>query len=186
MQPYKYVIIGNSAAGVAAVEGIRKRDRNGTIAIISQEDGGIYSRPMLSHFLSGKITEEKLNFRQEDFYSRNGAETFLGRCIAQVDPVKSCLRLTDGEEISFEKVMIATGAHAKRQEMPGCLLEERLLPAQQTGRPGDRGIGVLRDEGHNPGRRAGRDGGHPGIADQGPRCHVDYLLRQAHVAAVGR
>ena len=122
MQTYKYVIIGNSAAGVAAVEGIRKRDRNGTIAIISQEDGGIYSRPMLSHFLSGKITEEKLNFRQDDFYTRNGAETYLGRCIAQVDPVKNCLRLTDGEEISFEKVMIATGAHAKRQEMPGCLL----------------------------------------------------------------
>ncbi|MGD0816921.1 MAG: hypothetical protein ABR986_00790 [Methanomassiliicoccales archaeon] len=58
MRPYDYIIIGNSAAGFATVEDIRKRDRNGTIAVISKEDGGIYSRPMLSHFLSGKITEE--------------------------------------------------------------------------------------------------------------------------------
>ena len=123
MKPYKYVIIGNSAAGVATVEGIRKHDRNGTIAIISQEEGGIYSRPMLSHFLSGKITEEKLNFRQDDFYTRNGVESFLGRCIAHVDPVKNFIRLTGGEEISFEKVMIASGAHAKLQEIPGCHLK---------------------------------------------------------------
>ena len=37
------------------MEGIRKHDLNGTNAIISKEGGGIYSRPMLSHFLSGKI-----------------------------------------------------------------------------------------------------------------------------------
>ncbi|HEY3419739.1 MAG TPA: FAD-dependent oxidoreductase [Methanomassiliicoccales archaeon] len=123
MRSYRYIIIGNSAAGIATVEGIRKRDREGSIAIISQEDGGIYSRPMLSHYLSGKIPEEKLNFRQEDFYTRNGAETFLGRCLIKVDPVKNRAILTDGEELTFEKVMIAAGAHAKRHEMPGGTLK---------------------------------------------------------------
>ena len=123
MQLYTYAIIGNSAAGIATVEGIRKRDLNGTIAVISKEGGGIYSRPMLSHFLSGKIPEEKLNFRQDDFYVRNGVDTFLGKAVAQVDPSKNRLQLTDGEEIYFEKLMIASGAHAQRPGMPGSLLK---------------------------------------------------------------
>jgi NADPH-dependent 2,4-dienoyl-CoA reductase/sulfur reductase-like enzyme len=50
-------------------------------------------------------------------------EAFLGKCIAQVDPVKNRLQLTEGGEFFFEKLMIATGAHAQTQEIPGNLLK---------------------------------------------------------------
>ena len=123
MRSYNYAIIGNSAAGISAVEGIRKRGRNGTVAVISREGAGIYSRPLLSHYLSGKTTEEKLNFRQDDFYSRNGVDPFLGRSIARVDPSMNRVVLTDGEEIFFEKLMIATGARAQRLDIPGGSLQ---------------------------------------------------------------
>jgi nitrite reductase (NADH) large subunit len=123
VRSYNYVIIGNSAAGIATVEGVRKHDRNGTIAIISKETGGIYSRPLLSHYLSGKITEDKLNFRQDDFYSRNGVDPILGKCIVRVDPSMNRVLLADGEEIFFEKLMIATGAHALKQDIPGISLQ---------------------------------------------------------------
>ena len=119
MRLFNYVIIGSSAAGISAVEGIRKGDRSGTIAVISRENGGIYSRPMLSHYISGKITEDKLNFRQDDFFVKNNVVTFLGDSIERVEVSNNCLHLNGGEEIFYEKLMIATGAHAQKQEMPG-------------------------------------------------------------------
>ena len=122
MPHYNYVIIGSSAAGISAVEGIRKRDRNGTIAVVSKEDAGIYSRPMLSHYLSGKIPEEKLNFRQNDFFSKYAVESLLGKRIERVEPSKNCLLSKDGGEILYDKLLIATGAQAQRQEIPGAFL----------------------------------------------------------------
>ena len=119
MRRYDYVVIGSSAAGISTVEGIRKWDRNGTVAVISQENGGIYSRPMLSHYLSGKITEDKLNFRQDDFFTKNRVDTFLGDKIEKVEPPNNCLHLNGGGEIFYQKLMIATGAHAQKQDVPG-------------------------------------------------------------------
>ena len=48
MNRYKYLIIGNSAGGIGAVEAIRKVDTEGTIAIISDEEYHTYSRPLIS------------------------------------------------------------------------------------------------------------------------------------------
>jgi len=54
-----YVIIGNSAAGIGAVEGIRQIDKQGEITIITNEAHHTYSRPLISYLLLGKVTEEK-------------------------------------------------------------------------------------------------------------------------------
>lgn len=49
--PVKYLIIGNSAAGVAAVESIRQYDKTGTLAVVSDEPWHTYSRPLISYLL---------------------------------------------------------------------------------------------------------------------------------------
>ena len=54
----KYVIIGNSAAGVGAVQGIRELDKDGDITMISDENYHTYSRPLISYWLKGDVTEE--------------------------------------------------------------------------------------------------------------------------------
>ena len=55
----KYVIIGNSAAGVGCVEGIRKIDKSGEILIISDEKYATYSRPLISYWLIGQGRRQK-------------------------------------------------------------------------------------------------------------------------------
>jgi NADPH-dependent 2,4-dienoyl-CoA reductase/sulfur reductase-like enzyme len=45
----RYVLIGNSAASLAAVDGIRKRDQNGEITIVNREEGPAYSRVALPY-----------------------------------------------------------------------------------------------------------------------------------------
>src|SRR5512146_2539354 len=95
----KYVIIGNSAGGVGAVEGIRSLDKNGSLAIISDEPYLAYSRPLISEYLAGEKTIEGMLYREEDFYSRNNVEKVLGKKVTGVDTDKSVVRLDSGEEI---------------------------------------------------------------------------------------
>jgi len=58
-----YVIIGNSVAAVGAVEGIRKHDKITPIIIKSDEPYHTYSRPLISYYLGGKVTQDNMNYR---------------------------------------------------------------------------------------------------------------------------
>ena len=62
-----YVIIGNSAAAIGAVSGIRSVDQTGCITIISSEPYFTYSRPLISYWLQGKVADDKLYYREPDF-----------------------------------------------------------------------------------------------------------------------
>jgi len=63
-----YVIIGNSAAAVGAVEGIRTIDDKIPTTIISDEPYHTYSRPLISDYLAGKVTEDQMLYRPKNFY----------------------------------------------------------------------------------------------------------------------
>lgn len=54
-----YVIVGNSAAAVGCIEGIRQVDQRGKITVISDEPYHTYSRPLISYLLLGKTDEQK-------------------------------------------------------------------------------------------------------------------------------
>ncbi|MHB1127045.1 MAG: NAD(P)/FAD-dependent oxidoreductase [Bacillota bacterium] len=104
-----YVIIGNSAAAVGAVEGIRQVDRTGPITIISQEPYHTYSRPLISYYLSGKVDEEKMHYRSRDFYQRHNVETMLA-CEATGIDVSNCqVVLDDARRVKYDQLLIATG-----------------------------------------------------------------------------
>jgi NAD(P)H-nitrite reductase large subunit len=60
----KYIIVGNSAAGIGTVEGIRQVDPEGTIMLISDEPYHTYSRPLISYYLAGKVKPEKMYYRE--------------------------------------------------------------------------------------------------------------------------
>ncbi|MDO4542812.1 MAG: NAD(P)/FAD-dependent oxidoreductase, partial [Bacillota bacterium] len=66
----KYVILGNSAAAVGCIESIRRRDKEGEIVVIAKEEAFTYSRPLISYYLGGEISLEKINYRNRDFYER--------------------------------------------------------------------------------------------------------------------
>ena len=71
----KYVIIGNSAAAIGAVQGIRSVDRDGSITIITDEAYHTYSRPLISYWLEGKVADDKIYYREPDFYEKNNVKT---------------------------------------------------------------------------------------------------------------
>ena len=75
----KYVIIGNSAAAIGAVEGIRQIDAASPIVLISKEPHHTYSRPLISYLLWGKTDERRMKYRPDDFYEVNHVQALLGR-----------------------------------------------------------------------------------------------------------
>ena len=105
----KYVIIGNSAAGIGAIEGIRQNDKDGEITVITNEKFHTYSRPLISYFLLGKVTQEKMKYRDENFYSENKC-TLLYAEVTEIDIKKKQVILSDGDQIFYDKLLVATGS----------------------------------------------------------------------------
>ena len=107
---YEYVIIGNSAAAAGCIEGIRETDKKGTIAVISDENHHIYSRPLISYLLKGDVAETQMSYRPADFYKVNGVEALLGKRAVSVDSKNKTVAFESGEIIEYNKLLLATGS----------------------------------------------------------------------------
>lgn len=105
----KYLIIGNSAGGIGAAEAVRELDPLGSLAIVSDEPFPAYSRPLISEFLAGEASLEKMLYRSEDFYASNNIQTLLGATAVRLDLGARNVELADGRKVEFEKLLLATG-----------------------------------------------------------------------------
>ena len=110
MKGVKYLIIGNSAAAVGCVEGIRQVDQEGEITIVSTEPHHVYSRPLISYLILGKTDEQRMKYRGDDFYEKNGVTALLGRTATKIDPDGKKVSLDDGSSLAYDKLLVATGS----------------------------------------------------------------------------
>jgi NAD(P)H-nitrite reductase large subunit len=106
----KYVIIGNSAAGIGAVEGIRQIDKKGEITLITDEPHHTYSRPLISYLLHGKTTEEKMKYRSDDFYAKNKVQVIHANATG-ID-IKHKQVVLGNAKCDYDKLLVATGSSA--------------------------------------------------------------------------
>lgn len=105
----KYLIVGNSAGGIGAAEAIRSVDRSGSIAIVSDEPYHVYSRPLISKYLSKERTVEGMLFRPPHFYKQNNITLLPGRKVKRLDPGLHLAELEGGDSLIWEKLLLATG-----------------------------------------------------------------------------
>lgn len=105
-----YVIIGNSVAAVGCIEGLRKCDKKGRITVIADEPHHVYSRPLISYYLAGKVSPDNMVYRKKDFYEKLAVETKFGKKAVAVDPSSKTVTLDSGETVKYDKLLIATGS----------------------------------------------------------------------------
>ncbi len=105
----KYLIVGNSAGGIGAAEAIREVDKKGAITIISDELYPAYSRPLISDYLAGDYTLERMLYRPDDFYETNNIKTIFGDKVINLDTKKHAITLESGKVVNYEKLLLATG-----------------------------------------------------------------------------
>src|SRR5215211_7240523 len=104
MKHYKYLIIGGGLAGDGATKGIRELDTDGSIGLISMEVDPPYMRPNLSKGLWKGRPVEKIWRKTEE-----RAELHLNRKVVQLDPAKKTVVDSEGDEYTYDKLLLATG-----------------------------------------------------------------------------
>ena len=121
MQKLKYIILGGGmVAGYAAKELASRGLKSGELAIISADTALPYERPPLSKgFLSGKDDETNILINGADWYRERGIEVRLNTVIERIDPNKRLLLSNSGEEFECEHLLLATGARARKLDVPG-------------------------------------------------------------------
>jgi 3-phenylpropionate/trans-cinnamate dioxygenase ferredoxin reductase component len=115
-----YLIIGGGVVGGRAAETLRTAGFDGRVRLISAESNLPYRRPPLSkEYLRGERDAQSLFLRPLDFYERRGIELLEDRRVNRVDVVAKYACLENGEEVPYDKALIATGATPRRLTVPG-------------------------------------------------------------------
>lgn len=111
MTHYTYVIVGSGMAADAAIGGIRRRDKDGSILVLGTEPYAPYQRPPLSKKLW-------MDMRLEDAFlsahRRPGVQLALGVAVVAIDRRNRTVTTAQGLVIAYEKLLIATGGRARR------------------------------------------------------------------------
>lgn len=104
-----YVIVGASAAGLSAAEAVRKNDKDGKITILTEESFMPYSRPSISYYLKGKVTEKNMLLRKASFYKSNKIDVVTNSKVTAIDTENKTVKV-GRRTFSFDKLCLCTGS----------------------------------------------------------------------------
>ncbi len=117
------VIVGAGAGGNAAAEELRRGGFAGRIVMITEEEARPYDRTLLSKFFLAKdMVFDDIAIRSADFYTELNIELLTGRRVAKVLPERHGVVLNDGNEVSGDFLILATGSTPKKLPVPGAEL----------------------------------------------------------------
>ena len=107
----RYVVIGASAAGISGVKTLRELDKEAEIILVSKDEN-VYSRCILHHYISNHRDIDALNFTDKKFFEDNNITWIKGVEVKSIDDKAQSLELSNGETLTYDKVMLCTGASA--------------------------------------------------------------------------
>jgi len=117
-----HVIIGASAAGLAALEAIRSVDRECQVTVLSKEKGPLYSRVGLTHFLDGTVRSAGMNTHGAEYFERLNARLLDGVAAVRVDPKSRAVMLSNRRTLRYDNLLVASGSAAVIPPIPGVRL----------------------------------------------------------------
>jgi NADPH-dependent 2,4-dienoyl-CoA reductase/sulfur reductase-like enzyme/nitrite reductase/ring-hydroxylating ferredoxin subunit len=118
--PEKFVIVGGGAAGFAAAEMLRREGFAGAITMLSNDGAMPVDRPNLSKdYLAGNAPEDWLPLRGEDYYQEAGIDLRLNTGVSAIDPKARSVTLGNGDQVPFDRLLLATGAEPVKLQIPG-------------------------------------------------------------------
>ncbi len=113
----RHIIVGGSIAGLSAAKKIKEINPENEVIVISDVREKPYAKMSLPYLLSGELT-------MENFYLSipSGVKILLNKKVVKIDPNKRSVITDSNEEFSYDKLLIASGAHAYIPEIPGSTL----------------------------------------------------------------
>ena len=114
-----HVILGAGPAGVIAAETLRHHDRDARITLVGGEDAPPYSRMAIPYYLAGDIAEEGTHLRHEAGHYDTLGIGYLKARAGALDALAKTLKLENGDDLAYDKLLIATGASPVRPPIEG-------------------------------------------------------------------
>src|SRR5580700_10924534 len=124
MPQQQVVIIGAGHGGFQLAASLRQHGFDGRIALLTDEPVLPYQRPPLSKdYLDGKIGFDLLLMRPEAFYRDHGIDLMQGARAEEIDRAGKTVHLASGVRLSYDHLVLATGARNRVPPLPGIELD---------------------------------------------------------------
>jgi 3-phenylpropionate/trans-cinnamate dioxygenase ferredoxin reductase subunit len=119
-----FVVVGASLAGATTAAALRDEGFDGRIVLIGEEAERPYERPPLSkEYLQGKAEKEKIYVHPDDWYASHDVELILDTRVTDADGPAHEVTLSDGRQLPYTKLVLATGSSPRRLDVPGAELD---------------------------------------------------------------
>jgi 3-phenylpropionate/trans-cinnamate dioxygenase ferredoxin reductase component len=115
-----YLLIGGGIAAVSAAEALREEGADGSIVVVAREADPPYERPPLSKdYLAGRSGRDDAVLKPASWWEDNDIELLVRTSVMKVDPDERIAKLPGGDELRFDKALLATGANVRRLRADG-------------------------------------------------------------------
>ncbi|OVE75707.1 hypothetical protein BVX97_03725 [bacterium E08(2017)] len=115
----RIIIIGAGIAGVAAAESARKHAPNAIIDLLTAEPRSPYYRLNLTRYLAGEINQDSLPIYPDSWYSENAITLHSSCKVESLSTENKTISLAKGDNMEYDKLILATGSHAFVPPIPG-------------------------------------------------------------------
>ncbi|MEO7586560.1 MAG: FAD-dependent oxidoreductase [Arachnia sp.] len=125
--PGRIIIVGAGLAGAKAAQSLRREGHAGPLTLIGAEAEAPYNRPPLSkEYLNDAEQRTTINVLSDGWYADHDVDLRLATRVGDIDPGRHRVILTSGEELGFEKLLLATGSRVRPLALPGADLDRVL------------------------------------------------------------
>jgi 3-phenylpropionate/trans-cinnamate dioxygenase ferredoxin reductase component len=115
-----FVIVGAGLAGAKAAETLREEGFDGQVVLVGAETERPYERPPLSKdLLLGTADRDSPYVHEAGWYAAHDVDLRTGTTVAALDRGRKVVRTSDGEELRYDRLLLATGATPRRLPVPG-------------------------------------------------------------------
>ena len=106
-----FLLIGGGMASAHCAAELRKRGADGSVLLVGREPEPPYERPPISkEYLRGEAERADAYVNPPSWYEENGVELLTGKNVMSLDTGARTVKIQGGEEVGFDKALIATGA----------------------------------------------------------------------------
>jgi|SRR5215211_617631 len=119
-----YLLIGGGLAAANCARWLREEGADGSILLVGREPDPPYNRPPLSKaYMQGKESRDEALFRPHEWWGEQEIELATRTSVMKLDAAERRARLSNEEEVRFDKALLATGSNVRRLRVDGCELD---------------------------------------------------------------
>jgi 3-phenylpropionate/trans-cinnamate dioxygenase ferredoxin reductase subunit len=119
-----FIIVGGGLTGAITAQTLREEGFDGKVILFGQELNLPYERPPLSKdYLQNKADRDSIFVQPKPWYAEQAVELSLGNAVTSLDPASRTVTTATGVQLSYDKLLLATGSKPRRVDVPGADLD---------------------------------------------------------------